>query len=436
MPETSFRDRVSLLLGGLEEGREVRAYLRRFSRRDDGCFAVVKVGGAILEQELGPLADALALLQLLGLPPVVVFGAGPQLDRELGEAGIELQRRDGLRVTPGEAVPLIARETGRMTLALQSALRSHGAAALALPMGTVTARIIDEERYGCVGDVASVDGDAVLGVLETGAVPLLSCIHPDEKGRLLNVNADGVARALSSELKPQKIVFVTGTGGVLDGAGALIDSINLAAEGDALFASDWLEGGMRHKLSEIAELLSHLPPSSSVSITSASGLVRELFTHSGQGTLIRQGEAIRVAEQADPQQLQPLIEAAFGKTLKPDYWKNIEPVRVLTSEHGRGCAIVTRLGSVDVLDKFVVSAEARGEGLAKSLWRQLSDLSPEMIWRSRSGNAFNAFYSAVADGFVRRGAWVVYWTGRGVEGRVPELADVLASKPGDFEGET
>lgn len=435
MGEMSFRDRASLLLGGLEEGREVRAYLRRFSQSAEGCFAVVKVGGAVIERDLDPLADALALLQFLGLPPVVVFGAGPQLDKDLASAGIEEKRVDGLRFTPQEAMPIVAQAAGRMALTLTGAMRERGAAAVAVHQGTISARLIDHERYGAVGNPVAVDAEGLSELLAAGVVPLLSCVHADERGQLLNVNADGVARAVAEALRPQKIVFVTGTGGLLGADGEIIDSVNLRAEGEDLFASSWLEGGMRHKLKEIADLLGQLPPSSSVSVTSATGVVRELFTHTGSGTLIRQGEAIERLDHADASSFGPLIEAGFGKALKTSYWQDLDPRYALLSEQKRAGAVVCGFEGVDLLDKFAVSGEARGEGLAKALWQRLTDLSPQLIWRSRTENPFNAFYVAHADGFVRRGKWSVFWTGPGVEARIEGLADRLAARPGDFEGE-
>ncbi|NNU14781.1 acetylglutamate kinase [Parvularcula sp. ZS-1/3] len=435
MGEMSFRERASLLLAGLEEGREVRAYLKQFSRQAEGCFAVIKVGGAVMERDLDPLADALALLQFLELPPLVIFGAGPQLDKDLEAAGIPHERRDGLRVTPEEAMSIVGARTSRMAIALSDALRRRGAASVTVQGAAVKARAIDTERYGAVGEVTSIDAELLTQILSTGSIPLLPCVHADDRGRLLNLNADGLANAAAEALRPQKIVFVTGTGGVLGEDGSIINSINLAEEGEELFSSPWLEGGMRHKMEEVRDLLERLPLASSVSIVSAQGLVRELFTHKGSGTLIRRGEAIARYSHASRDAFTKLIESAFGRQLKEEYWEALDPLFSLMSEHKRACAIVTRGSSVPVLDKFAVASSAQGEGLAKSLWEKLQAEAPRLVWRSRSGNLFNGFYSSVADGFVRRGPWLVFWTGDGLEGEIHQLADELFIRPGDFVGD-
>jgi len=56
----------------------------------------------------------------------------------------------------------------------------------------------------------------------------------------------------------------------------------------------WVKYGTKLKIKEINQLLSKLPRTASVSITSASNLSRELFTHKGAGTLLRRGTKLEV----------------------------------------------------------------------------------------------------------------------------------------------
>lgn len=435
MPDNLFKQRALMLLAGLEEGREVRAYLSQFSQTSVSCFAVVKVGGAIVDRDLEPLAEALSLLQALGLPPIVVYGAGPQLNDELSKHGFAEERRDGLRVTPEAAMPLVAKAAGQMGNKLALAMRGFGGASAQVHTGVVRVDAIDTDKYGMVGDVTSIDATAIHELLEAGVVPLISCVHVDRDGCLLNVNADNVANSVAKVLRPQKIVFVTETGGILNGQNEIVSSINLAIEREELYASPWLGGGMLHKVQEIDDLLEDLPSSSSVSITNTRGLIRELFTHSGSGTLVRRGEAIESIKAVERRDVQPLVEEAFKRTLKDSYWDEFAPRYCLLSAKRRAGAVVTRMDGVDVLDKFAVLSAARGEGLAKSLWTSLILASPEVVWRSRHSNPFNAFYHAQADGSVRRGDWTVFWVGRSLEPKMSNLADKLAGRPGDFVGE-
>ena len=102
---------------------EIEQYLKRFSQLDAKRFAVVKVGGAVLRDDLDALTSSLAFLQQVGLTPIVVHGAGPQLDEELAAAGIAKQTVDGLRVTSPEALGDRAPRVPAQNLQLVEALQ-------------------------------------------------------------------------------------------------------------------------------------------------------------------------------------------------------------------------------------------------------------------------------------------------------------------------
>ncbi|MEK7265864.1 MAG: hypothetical protein AAB227_07170, partial [Pseudomonadota bacterium] len=98
-PSLNTRQTIVQLLSNMQDGKEIRAYLQRFSSIDQSRFAVIKIGGAILQEQLKETADALAFLHTVGLTPIVIHGGGPQLDATLKERGVETPKIDGLRVT-------------------------------------------------------------------------------------------------------------------------------------------------------------------------------------------------------------------------------------------------------------------------------------------------------------------------------------------------
>jgi hypothetical protein len=95
----------------LEHGRREGdlAVPQALSQLDAARFAVVKVGGAVLRDDLDALTSSLAFLQDVGLTPIVLHGAGPQLDAELAAAGIDKRTINGLRVTSPEALAIVRR---------------------------------------------------------------------------------------------------------------------------------------------------------------------------------------------------------------------------------------------------------------------------------------------------------------------------------------
>ena len=113
---TETHDVIVRLLRNLGSSREVEQYLKQFAAVDSQKFAVIKVGGGIIRDQLDDLASALTFLAKVGLFPIVVHGAGPQLDAALTAEGIESHRVDGMRVTD-EATMNVARRVFQVTRA-------------------------------------------------------------------------------------------------------------------------------------------------------------------------------------------------------------------------------------------------------------------------------------------------------------------------------
>src|SRR5690606_14640089 len=389
-------------------------YLKRFSQLDAKRFAVVKVGGAVLRDDLDALTSSLTFLQQVGLTPIVVHGAGPQLDAELSAAGIGKRTVDGLRVTSPDALAIVRRVFQASNLALVEALQQSGARATSITGGVFEADYLDRDTLGLVGQVRRVHLEPIEASLRAGSIPVLTSLGETPSGQILNVNADVSANELVRALRPYKIIFLTGTGGLLDRQGRVIDSINLSTEFDDLMAQDWINGGMRLKLQQIKDLLDDLPLSSSVSITRPAELARELFTHRGSGTLVRRGERVLQAaswEELDLPRLRGLIESSFGRSLVPDYFERTPLLRAYVSENYRTAVILTEAEGVPYLDKFAVLDEAQGEGLGRAVWQVMREQTPALFWRSRNANGANAFYYAEADGCLKQGPWTVFWYG-------------------------
>ena len=73
MEKAFTKETVLKLLGGMSSEKEIRKYLERFSS-DDYRFAVIKVGGAIVRDDLESLVSSLLFLNEVGLRPIIVHG--------------------------------------------------------------------------------------------------------------------------------------------------------------------------------------------------------------------------------------------------------------------------------------------------------------------------------------------------------------------------
>lgn len=408
------RKTIVRLLSSMGSAKEIQQYLKRFSQLDAKRFAVVKVGGAVLRDDLPALTSSLTFLQQVGLTPIVLHGAGPQLDEELSAAGIEKHTVNGLRVTTPKALAIVRKVFQEQNLRLVEALQTMDTRATSVLSGVFTSTYLDRDTYGLVGKVSSINLAPIEASLRAGSIPVIASLGETEEGQILNVNADFAANELVRVLQPYKIVFLTGTGGLLDDKGRIIDSINLSTEFEHLMSQPWINGGMRVKIEQIADLLNDLPLTSSVSITQPSELAKELFTHKGSGTLVRRGEKVKRFESwegIDLARMRELIESSFGRTLVPDYFERTKPFRVYVSENYRTAMILTLEDGLPYLDKFAVLDDAQGEGLGRAVWQVMREENPQLFWRSRHGNNVNHFYYAESDGCLKQPRWKVFWYG-------------------------
>jgi acetylglutamate kinase len=402
------------LLHNLGTRREVSQYLNALAGGPGTRRVLIKVGGGVLEEQPEELAASLACLAMLGVRPVLIHGGGPQLTRALAEAGIDSRFIEGKRVTTPEVLAIARRVFQGEGHRLADALERQGVRARPISSGVFHASRTAREELGLVGEVSGVELTMIHAALSNGQIPVVSPLGESAQGQILNINADTAARDLAVALPAHKIVFLTPTGGLLDKDGAVIPSVDLASDFDRLALEGWVTGGMELKLREIREILDRLPQDATVSITSPEHLAAELFTHKGAGTLVRKGVTLRAhegGEGVDRARLARLIEASFGRPLVGDYFETYAMDRVYIAGDYLAGAVFTRGGPAPYLDKFAVTREAQGLGIAATLWGRLCAEIPRFCWRSRSNNEINAWYFARADGMHRAGEWVVFWRG-------------------------
>jgi len=155
-PNRHIRQTIVQLLSNMSDGKEIRSYLQRFSEVDQSRFAVIKIGGAILEEQLEETAAALAFLHTVGLTPIVLHGGGPQLDRALQEARVKTPKIDGLRVTNSESLDIARNVFVGENIKLVEAVRSQGVDAHSVSAGVIEPDYLNKDQYGFVGEPTGV----------------------------------------------------------------------------------------------------------------------------------------------------------------------------------------------------------------------------------------------------------------------------------------
>ncbi|GAA6009130.1 hypothetical protein JCM11491_005763 [Sporobolomyces phaffii] len=418
----SDRETIIRLLYSLASRREVSRYLQIFSSATH--FAVLKVGGAILTNELESLTLSLNFLHRVGLYPVVVHGMGDKLNARLEADGIVPDYIDGIRITDARTLSHARRVFLSENLKLVSALEALGTRARPITTGVFTAEYLDQPRYGFVGRVTSVDKEPIEASIRAGALPILTSLAETAEGQILNVNADVATAELAKVLEPLKIVYLSEKGGLYHGVTKeKLSLINLDEEYDDLMKQEWVKYGTKLKLREIKELLDHLPRSSSVAIISPDNLQKELFTDSGAGTLLRRGYKLykhNSVEAVGQDRLRRVLaerdeDVTSGRKSVAQVLGELEksqaPYTIYGDEPCDVVAIVSHPeGQVPVMTKFLANSNAIQNGVTDNIFNSIKKDFKRLFWTAKADDENKSWHFERADGsFTRNGRSLFYY---------------------------
>lgn len=269
-----------------------------------GKTFVVKAGGGVFAEVAATraLVEQIAILHYFGMRVVLVHGGGPQLTELSTTLGVPTRMVAGRRVTDQRSIDVTAMVLNGLintrVLALCRDLNIDAVGVSGVDAGLVRAHkrppvalaangeLVD---FGFVGDIDAVDTTVLKTLLDNGLMPVVSPLSADASGTLLNINADTVAAALGAALGAEKLILCTGAPGILgsrEDPGSLVSYTDLAGLA-RLREQGRIADGMLPKASAIEEALRggvrrvHV-----VSYHSPEGILGEVFTNEGTGTLI------------------------------------------------------------------------------------------------------------------------------------------------------
>jgi acetylglutamate kinase len=275
-------------------------YIRMYK----GKTFVVKTGGGVFADadSTRALVEQIGILHYFGVRVVLVHGGGPQLSELSAALGVPTQMVEGRRVTDARSIEVTAMVLNGLintrVLAMCRDLDIDAVGISGVDAGLVRAHKRPPVRlsaggdpvdFGYVGDIDAVDTTVLKKLLDNGLMPVVSPLSADESGTLLNINADTVAAALGAALGAEKLILCTGTPGILGSvgdAGSLISYTDLAGL-KRLRESGQIADGMLPKAKAIEDAIRggvrrvHV-----VSYRAPEGILSEVFTNEGTGTLI------------------------------------------------------------------------------------------------------------------------------------------------------
>lgn len=264
-----------------------------FIQQYAGRTVVIKFGGhAMGDAELTrQFANDVVLLKHLGVRPVIVHGGGPQIGRMLERLNIKSEFVDGLRVSDIETVEIAEMVlSGAINKSLVQAINEAGGRAVGISgkdAGLIHATA-KRKDLGFAGEPDAVD-TAVLDVLaaaDPGFIPVVSPISAGDEGTTLNVNADTAAGVIAQKLNASRLMLLTDVAGVMDSDKNVLTNVK-ASDAKALIKDGTAQGGMIPKLQTAIDAVENgVDAVVILDGRRAHGLIVELFTDHGAGTLI------------------------------------------------------------------------------------------------------------------------------------------------------
>src|SRR5580658_3821330 len=280
--------------------RNASPYIRLYK----GKVFVVKAGGAVFGDAAltRALIEQIAILHYLGVRVVMVHGGGPQLTALTDALGVTTRMVQGRRVTDEKSIDATAMVLNGLIntriLAICGDLEIDAVGLSGVDAGLVRAhrrapvQLHGEPApvdFGFVGDIDEIDVSVIRKHLDSGLMPVISPLSADNKGVLLNINADTVAAAIGAALGAEKLILCTGAPGILEHVadpGSLVSYTDLRGL-KKLRDSGSISDGMLPKARAIENAIKggvrrvHV-----VSYSSPEGILGEVFTNEGTGTLI------------------------------------------------------------------------------------------------------------------------------------------------------
>ncbi|KAJ1851883.1 hypothetical protein LPJ73_002939, partial [Coemansia sp. RSA 2703] len=243
------------------------------------------------------------------------------------------------------------------------------------------------------------------------------------------------------------IVYLNEKNGLYHGTtGKRIETIHLDEEYEDLLKEPWVRYGTKLKLKEIKELLDTLPRSSSVAIISAEHLHKELFTHSGAGTLIMRGHRL-FSEQdlanVDSDRLRALLiaqdpEIASGAATAASYWQKLAELKkeggqywIYGDEPYQLAAIVTRKPgqAIASVDKFVATKAATLGNITDNAWKLITRDHSQLVWSVPRTDDNLSWHFERADGSWSVGDDIVFWYGVEDWKKISDMVAAKGEKP-------
>lgn len=285
-----------------------------------GKTVVLDLAGEAIELEhFNSLIADISMISAMGARIVLIYGVRPQVEELMTLKAIPSQYVNGVRVTDADALTCVKEAAGEVRLDIEAAFSQglpntpmahsrcrvvSGNFVVARPRG-----IIDGVDFKFTGVVRKVDTEAIRNELDGGRIVLVSPLGFSPTGEAFNLTSEDLAASIAGALKADKLIFMTN----VDGVRRFDEVVSELTEEDATefiekkLVDEEDQYNLRYALKALRQGVErvHIVPYSL-----DGGLLAELFTHDGVGTMMTKEnlESLRQATSDDVSGLIKLLE--------------------------------------------------------------------------------------------------------------------------------
>jgi amino-acid N-acetyltransferase len=294
----------------LTDLREILHYIPEFR---DRIFVIAIDGAVVADDNFGNLLLDIALLRSLRIGVALVHGAGLQVRQLAAKEGTRISSSDGNGITDESTLNISITAATRVSHQILQGLADHdlrGAntnALVAHPAG-----ILGGIDHLFTGKIERIDTQMLKALLDHDIIPVIPPLGWDGEGHTYRLNSDAVAVEVAHALQAVKLIYLSAhrppriDGKVLrhvtiDEAGNYLKKHR--ADIQPAEAVSKLDHGIRAAKGNVPRV--HL-----IDGTVQEGLLSEVFSNEGVGTLIHANEyqSIRKAQKKDARSVYQLIQ--------------------------------------------------------------------------------------------------------------------------------
>jgi amino-acid N-acetyltransferase len=270
-------------------------------------FVALLPGEALGHGNLVNIVHDLALVQVLGARLVLVHGARPQIDAALGSSVGERPRR----ITRSEDLATLQMVHGELRARLEARFSSglpntplHGTDIAVASGNLVVAQpvgILDGVDHQFTGTVRRVHKERLNGLLDSGAIVLMSPLGYSPSGQTFNLASDELAAATAQAIGADKLIVFDEARQLPGPDGAPASTLDPASLAQALERAALPAPTSQRASALLQAVRAGVPRGHLVSYIEDGALLTELYTASGHGTQISEDDPtpIRQAQQDD-----------------------------------------------------------------------------------------------------------------------------------------